>query len=116
LFRRSGVPGAVLTDALASRFDVHIEVTTNFALAEHLGVPRAVTAAISLNQDLAAGKTTRAPQPCELLSFTRIRRSLGLPVADSAGGAANDERSQVIAALSAAFGTPVTAPTLGKQR
>ena len=49
-----GVHGAVLTEALASRFDVHIEITTDFDLAKHLGVPAAaVTAAVSLNQDLA---------------------------------------------------------------
>ena len=114
-----GVHGAVLTEALASRFDVHIEVTTDFDLAKHLGVPAAaVTAAVGLNADLAAGKVTFAPQLRELLGFARVRKALGLPaaIANLAGRAPEDDRPQVIAALSAAFGTPVAALSLGKQR
>jgi nitric oxide reductase NorQ protein len=114
-----GVHGAILTEALASRFDVHIEVGTDFDLARHLGVPApAVTAARALNADLAAGKLTWAPQLRELLGFTRVRKTLGLPaaVANLAGRAPDDDRAAVIAALSAAFGTPVTPLTLGPQR
>lgn len=114
-----GVHGAILTEALASRFDVHIEVTTDWDLAKHLGVPAAaVTAAISINADLHAGKVTWAPQLRELLGFTRVRKTLGLPaaIANLAGRAPEDDRPEVIAALSKAFGTTVTTLTLGKQR
>ncbi|GAA3449665.1 AAA family ATPase [Dactylosporangium matsuzakiense] len=114
-----GVHGAVLTEALASRFDVHIEVTTDWDLARHLGVPAAaITAAIALNADADAGKVTWAPQLRELLGFTRVRKTLGLPtaVANLAGRAPLDDRPAVVAALTAAFGTPVTPLTLGKQR
>ena len=114
-----GVHGAVLTEALASRFDVHIEVTTDFDLAKHLGVPAAaITAAQALNADLATGKVTWAPQLRELLGFTRVRKSLGLPaaIANLAGRAPEDDRTAVSKALSDAFGTTVTALTLGKQR
>ncbi|MEV0133673.1 AAA family ATPase [Dactylosporangium sp. NPDC050688] len=114
-----GVHGAILTEALASRFDVHIEVTTDFDLAKHLGVPAAaITAAQALNADLAAGKVTWAPQLRELLGFTRVRKTLGLPaaIANLAGRAPEDDRTAVSKALSAAFGTTVTALTLGKQR
>ena len=53
LFREPGVHGAILTEALASRFKVHIQVPTDWDLARHLGVPRAaVDAAIALNQQL----------------------------------------------------------------
>ena len=114
-----GVHGAVLTEALASRFDVHIEVTTDFDLARHLGVPAAaVTAAVALNADLQAGKVSWAPQLRELLGFARVRKTLGLPaaIANLAGRAPDDDRPEVIAALSTAFGTTVTALTLGQQR
>jgi hypothetical protein len=41
---------------------VHIEVTTDWDLARHLGVPQpAVAAAIELNRQLAAGTVTWAP-------------------------------------------------------
>jgi nitric oxide reductase NorQ protein len=57
-----GVHGAILTEALASRFEVHIEVTTDWDLAKHLGVPApAVQAAIALNADLADGTVSWAP-------------------------------------------------------
>ncbi|MGW3607934.1 AAA family ATPase [Micromonospora sp. NPDC005161] len=114
-----GVHGAILTEALASRFDVHIEVTTDWDLARHLGVPApAVQAAIALNADLAAGRVSWAPQLRELLGFARVRKTLGLPaaVANLAGRAPEDDREQVLAALRQQFGTDITALTLGKQR
>ncbi|WP_422733874.1 AAA family ATPase [Micromonospora sp. WMMD558] len=114
-----GVHGAILTEALASRFDVHIEVTTDWDLARHLGVPTpAVQAAIALNADLAAGRIGWAPQLRELLGFTRVRKTLGLPaaVANLAGRAPEDDREHVLAALRQHFGTDITALTLGKQR
>ncbi|MBM0226139.1 AAA family ATPase [Micromonospora sp. ATA51] len=114
-----GVHGAILTEALASRFDVHIEVTTDWDLARHLGVPApAVTAAIALNADLAAGRVSWAPQLRELLGFARVRKTLGLPaaIANLAGRAPEEDRPEVIAALQQQFGTDITALTLGKQR
>lgn len=57
-----GVHGAILTEALASRFEVHIEVTTDWDLAKHLGAPGpAVAAAVALNQKLADGTVSWAP-------------------------------------------------------
>ncbi len=54
--------GAILTEALASRFKVHIQVPTDWDLARHLGVPRpAIEAAIALNQQLATGAVSWAP-------------------------------------------------------
>ncbi|MEH0933988.1 AAA family ATPase [Micromonospora psammae] len=114
-----GVHGAVLTEALASRFDVHIEVTTDWDLARHLGVPApAVGAAITLNADLAAGRVSWAPQLRELLGFARVRKTLGLAaaVANLAGRAPEQDREQVVAALRQQFGTDIAALTLGKQR
>jgi nitric oxide reductase NorQ protein len=114
-----GVHGAILTEALASRFDVHIEVTTDWDLARHLGVPApAVQAAIALNADLAAGRVSWAPQLRELLGFARVRKTLGLPaaVANLAGRAPEDDRPDVVAALQQHFGADVGALTLGKQR
>ncbi|MBQ0896754.1 AAA family ATPase [Micromonospora sp. U56] len=114
-----GVHGAILTEALASRFDVHIEVTTDWDLARHLGVPApAVQAAMALNADLAAGRVSWAPQLRELLGFTRVRKTLGLPaaVANLAGRAPEHDRETVTAALQQHFGTEITALTLGKQR
>ena len=62
MFREPGVHGAILTEALASRFKVHIHVPTDWDLARRLGVPRpAVDAAIALNGHLATGAISWAP-------------------------------------------------------
>jgi nitric oxide reductase NorQ protein len=114
-----GVHGAILTEALASRFDVHIEVTTDWDLAKHLGVPApAVAAAIDLNDQLAAGRVSWAPQLRELLGFARVRKTLGLAVAvgNLAGRAPEDDRAEVTAVLAKHFGTDIAALRLGKQR
>jgi len=114
-----GVHGAVLTEALASRFEVHIEVTTDWDLAKHLGVPAAaINAAIVLNQRLAAGSLSWAPQLRELIGFARLRKTLGQPaaVANLASRAPDDDRPEVISVLTQHFGAGVTALSLGKQR
>ncbi|GAB3861795.1 AAA family ATPase [Dactylosporangium cerinum] len=113
-----GVHGAVLTEALASRFTVHLEVTTDWDLARQLGVPKAVVAAaIDLNADLAAGKTSWAPQLREALGFVKVSKSLGLTaaLANLAGIAPEDARDDVVAALSRHTSTPISALTLGKR-
>ncbi|MER7276632.1 AAA family ATPase [Dactylosporangium sp. NPDC000244] len=114
-----GVHGAVLSDALASRFDVHIEVSTDWALVKRLGVPApAIDAGIALNDALDAGRVTWAPQLREMLGFARVRKALGdaAAIANLAGRAPDDDRPAVIDALSTAFGTTVTPLALGPQR
>ncbi|WP_326550130.1 AAA family ATPase [Micromonospora sp. NBC_01813] len=113
-----GVHGAVLTEALASRFGVHIEVTTDWDLARRLGVAApAVAAAIDLNTELAAGTVTWAPQLRELLGFARLHKTLSLATAVSnlAGRAPDHDRDAVIKALTTHFGTTVTTLSLGPQ-
>ncbi|WP_406062975.1 AAA family ATPase [Micromonospora sp. NBC_00860] len=113
-----GVHGAVLTEALASRFTVHLHVTTDWDLARQLGVPKpVVNAAIDLNADLTAGKTVWAPQLRELLGFVTVRDHLGMTaaLANLAGIAPEDARDDVTAALSRHTGTPITALALGKR-
>lgn len=114
-----GVHGAILTEALASRFDVHVEVTTDWDLARHLGVPRpAVQAAIALNADYAAGRIGWAPQLRELLGFTRVVKAIGqkAAIANLAGRAPEDDRPEVIAALVAQFGADITPLRVGPQK
>ncbi|MFG1952462.1 AAA family ATPase [Micromonospora sp. NPDC048830] len=115
-----GVHGAVLTEALASRFSVHIEVTTDFDLARSLGVPPgAVNAAVALNQRLRKHEIDWAPQLRELLAFKRITASLGLAaaVANLAAIAPEPDRPAVVEALQRAYGGATVTPlTLGKQK
>ncbi|GGM28920.1 hypothetical protein GCM10011608_12060 [Micromonospora sonchi] len=115
-----GVHGAILTEALASRFSVHIEVTTDFDLARSLGVPHgAIDAAVALNARMRKHEIDWAPQLRELLAFKRVAASLGLPaaVANLAAVAPEPDRQAVVEALQRAYrGAPITPLTLGKQK
>ncbi|MEU8015966.1 AAA family ATPase [Micromonospora parva] len=115
-----GVHGAILTEALASRFSVHIEVTTDFQLARSLGVPNgAIDAAIALNARMRKHEIDWAPQLRELLAFKRVAGSLGLAaaVANLAAIAPEADRQAVVEALQRAYrSTAITPLTLGKQK
>ncbi|MFI6163076.1 AAA family ATPase [Micromonospora haikouensis] len=115
-----GVHGAILTEALASRFAVHIEVTTDMQLARSLGVPNgAIDAAIALNTRMRKHEIDWAPQLRELLAFKRVAASLGLDAAVSnlAAIAPEPDRQAVIEALQRAYrGSIITPLTLGKQK
>lgn len=68
-----GVAGAILTEALSSRFAAHIEVTTDYTLARELGVPdEAIAIAADLGQRQKRGECTWAPQMRELLALKGI--------------------------------------------
>jgi hypothetical protein len=65
-----GVHGAVLTEALSSRFTFQFDMATDFDLARSLGIDsRAITAARNLATRQANGETDWAPQLRELLAF-----------------------------------------------
>jgi len=71
-------PGVRLSEALLSRFTLHVEVTTDWPLARKLGCPtQVVTAAQNLSKKQSAGETSRAPQMRELLAFRDIDKEFG---------------------------------------
>ncbi|WP_205752362.1 AAA family ATPase [Cryptosporangium phraense] len=114
-----GVHGAVLTEALASRLRVHIEVTTDFRLAASLGVPlKAREAALRLNEAFARGEIGWAPQLRELIGFRDIATALGpdAAVSNLLAITPEEDRPVVRGLLSNVFGHPVTPLTLGDQR
>ena len=113
-----GVHGAVLTDALSSRFSVQIHVSTDYDLASQLDVdPKAVRVAKNLAQRQEKGEIGWAPQLRELIAFNRIADALG--TAAAAGnliGAAPEEDKEVVAeAVRNVFGANVTPLALGPQ-
>jgi MoxR-like ATPase len=72
------VPGAQMSDALLSRFIVHIEMTTDWSIASKLGVPAKITQVVrNLNQKFANGEVTQAPQLRELIAFRDVSESFG---------------------------------------
>ncbi len=113
-----GVHGAVLTEALSSRFSVQVEVSTDFDLATKLKIDsRAVTAARNLARRREAGDIGWSPQLRELLAFQKIFGLLGLPAAVSnlIGIAPIEDRDVVTEIVNKTFGATFTPLALGTQ-
>jgi MoxR-like ATPase len=105
-----GVHGAVLTEALSSRFTFQFEVATDYELARSLGIDsRAITAANNLATRQANGETGWAPQLRELLAFAKITKIFGLDtaLANLAGVAPAEDRDVVAETLAKTFGKTV---------
>lgn len=103
-------PGAVMSEALTSRFTIHVEATTDFDLAKAMGVPvKAVTAAKNLAVKKAADEVSWHPQMRELLAFkaNMDRFSLDMAVANLIGVSPAADRAVVADVLSRAFGAAV---------
>ena len=113
-----GVHGAVLTQALSSRFTFQFDVATDFDLARSLGIDsRAITAARNLATRQANGETGWAPQLRELLAFAKITKIFGLDtaLANLAGVAPAEDRDVVAETLAKTFGKTVAPLALGRQ-
>jgi MoxR-like ATPase len=113
-----GVHGAVLTEALASRFSVQIQVGSDYDLATALKIdPRAVRIARNLAARTEAGDLGWAPQLRELIAFQKIAQVLGpeAAFANLVGIAPLEDRDTVAQIVAKATGKPVTALTLGRQ-
>ncbi|WTW93449.1 AAA family ATPase [Streptomycetaceae bacterium NBC_01309] len=113
-----GVHGAVLTEALASRFATQIRVETDYDLCQRLGIDRAaVTVAKNLAKLVAAGEVGWAPQLRELIAFQKIADVLGpgTAFANLVGIAPEEDRDQVADIVAKASGRKVAALALGKQ-
>ena len=114
-----GVHGAILTEALSSRFSVQVQVTTDYDLARALKIdPRAIRAAKDLAARQAAGEIGWAPQLRELLAYDRVAGILGeaAAIANLAGVAPEEDRDVVADAVARAFArTAVASLALGRQ-
>ncbi|MFJ9174929.1 AAA family ATPase [Streptomyces sp. NPDC102360] len=113
-----GVHGAVLTEALASRFSMQIQVGSDYDLAAALHInPAAVRIARNLAIAQQVGEVGWAPQLRELLAFQKIASVLGADAAfaNLVGVAPLEDRDAVTEIVTKAIGRPVTALSLGRQ-
>jgi MoxR-like ATPase len=111
-----GVHGAILTDALSSRFSAQIHVSTDYDLATQLKIDRrAVKIARNLATRQANGEIGWAPQLRELIAFQKIAGVLGVEAAagNLVGIAPDEDREVVAATVKAVFGTTVHPLALG---
>ncbi|WP_067667091.1 AAA family ATPase [Nocardia miyunensis] len=110
------VHGAILSDALASRFSFQVEVISDYDLAAGLGVDkRAVTVARDLAKRVEKGEIGWAPQLRELLAFSKIAAAVGAETAAAnvIGTAPEEDRAIVIEVIKSAFGTVYKPLSLG---
>jgi len=114
-----GVHGAILTEALSSRFSCQVKVSTDYDLARALKIDsRAIRAARDLALRQANGEIGWAPQLRELLAFAKITGILGedAAIANLAGIAPGEDADAVADAVAKAFGRTTVAPlALGRQ-
>ena len=94
-------PGVRLSEALLSRFTLHTEMTTDWALARKLGAPTTiVTAAQNLSKKQQVGESSWSPQMRELLAFRDISKTFGTKFAIANLLAAAPELDRPVVALS----------------
>jgi MoxR-like ATPase len=111
-----GVHGAILSDALASRFAFQVQVESDYDLAGQLGVDaKAVKVARSLATRKEKGEIGWAPQLRELLAFQKITAATDLhtAAANLIGAAPEDDREIVADVVATVFGTRLKPLTLG---
>lgn len=103
-------PGARMSEALLSRFSIHVKFTSDYQLCESLGVDkRVVTAAQNLQRKVDTGEATYAPQTRELLTYQKVCRTLGEDIAlrNLVSSAPDFERPLVADILSRTFGRSI---------
>ena len=101
-----GAPGALLSEALASRFLVQAEVESDLGVAIELGVDRKVVdCAHAMRRMREAGTVGWAPEMRELLAFLRVHNAAGMDVAlgNLISAAPEDERDEVVRQLATRF-------------
>lgn len=104
------VPGAVMSDALLSRFSLQVEVTTDYDMLRTLGVHKDIIAvAKNLAKLVGQAEIMKAPQTRELLAFTQVRNVFGIEVAlnNMVSTALPNDRSTYAEKLGSAFGKTV---------
>lgn len=75
-------PGAVMSEALVSRFTTQFQVTTDWALAKKLGVPaKVVQCAQNMQTKVDAENMNWAPQMRELLAYKAVHDAFGEEIA-----------------------------------
>jgi midasin (ATPase involved in ribosome maturation) len=106
------VPGAIMSDALLSRFKIHVHVKTDWNLAKRLGVgAKIITVAKNLDIKATNGEVVAPPQLRELLTFQECSAIYGETVAirNFLAQARPEDRVAFSNALASVFGA-ITEP------
>lgn len=113
-----GVHGAILTEALASRFILRVNVSTDYELARTLGVNSGVVSvAENLSAKVTAGEINWAPQLRELLGYKNVADALGddIALANLLGQCPEEDRPVAASVIRDRMGRTVKVLSLGEQ-
>ena len=105
------VPGAIMSDALLSRFPMQIEVTTDYSMLKKIGVDqKIINASANLAKQKVSGSVVRAPQTRDLLSFQKIKDVFGIApaLANFVAGAEPSDLETYVSVVSSVFGVTVS--------
>lgn len=109
------VPGAVMSDALLSRFSVQLEITTDYSKLTQMGIKRDTSlAAKNLRKKQMNNEIMRAPQLRELFDFETLRKQLGveIAVANMISSADENDRDVYESVLSSVFSIKTSRMTI----
>ena len=105
------VPGAIMSDALLSRFPLQLEVTTDYSLLKQMGVDNdIIVVSANLAKQVEAGTVLKAPQTRELLAYKKLKETFGLEaaLANFVGTADPSDIDTYITVVSTSFGKKVS--------
>jgi nitric oxide reductase NorQ protein len=110
------VHGAIFPEALASRFAMHVHVTTNYAIARSMGLDKNVVKLAENMTTMQKDGTVRwAPQMRELLNFQALADNLGpeTALANLVGICPDEDRKNLTEQARSIWGTEPVALALG---
>ena len=109
------VPGAMMSDALLSRFFIHAEMKTDWGIATKLKCgPKIIQVTRNLNEKFTNGEVTQAPQLRELIVYRDVAAQFGeeMALSNYIGQVRSENRDVVAAAIEAVFGKRPKALTI----
>lgn len=101
------VPGAIMSEALLSRFSFHVEMKTDWKIAAKLEIPeKIVEVARNLGKKAESGIVSNPPQLRELIAFKTISETFNEDVAleNFVSMSRPEDRSYVIEAIQSVYG------------
>ena len=110
------VPGAIMSDALLSRFMIHIEVETDWALIPALKIPAKIAqVARNLHHKYATGEVLAAPQIRELITFRDVEKVFGteFALANFISQSREEDRATVTETISSVYGVQIGSLKIG---
>lgn len=104
------VPGAIMSDALLSRFQIHLEIETDWALVPALKIPAKIAqVARNLHHKQGSGEVLAAPQIRELIAFRDVEEVFGteIALANFVSQSREEDRQIVAEVINSVYGVEI---------